>query len=136
MTKPRQITDFEGRWTLTRWIVHADGTKADFTGEARFEPNDTGGLAYLEDGHLTLPTGQQMRATRAYRWEADLSVFFDDGRPFHQVPAEGGEAVHLCPPDTYRVTYDFTEWPQWQAVWQVTGPRKDYVMTSVYTQAR
>ena len=98
-----------------------------------FRPNESDGLDYVEEGILTLPNAQTMRATRAYRWDADLSVFFDDGRPFHQVPTDGGTAVHICTPDTYRATYDFEAWPHWQAVWVVTGPKKDYSMTSRYT---
>ena len=43
-------------------------------------------------------------------------------------------ADHWCDPDTYKVRYDFREWPLWRAEWRVTGPRKDYVMRSVYTR--
>ena len=130
----RGLSDFAGDWVIDRTIVHADGSEARFTGEAAFQENGSGGLDYTEDGVLTLPNGQAMRATRAYRWEADLSVHFDDERPFHQVPASGGTAIHLCAPDTYRVTYDFQNWPSWKAVWEVTGPKKDYRMTSTYTR--
>jgi len=128
----RCLVDFEGRWAIERTIDHADGTTARFVGEATFRPDGSDGLDYSEDGVLTLPGGQSMRATRTYRWDADLSVFFDDGRPFHKVPAAGGTTVHHCDPDTYRVAYDFGAWPRWQAIWTVTGPKKDYRMTSVY----
>ena len=64
-----------------------------------------------------------------------IAVFFADGRAFHRfVPAaDTVEADHWCDPDTYKVRYDFSRWPVWQAEWRVTGPRKDYVMQSVYT---
>ncbi len=117
---------------IDRTIAHADGSQAQFSGKALFVQNTSGGLDYTEDGVLILPQGQSMRATRAYRWREDLSVFFDDGRPFHQVPASGGTAVHLCAPDTYRVTYDFRNWPSWRSIWEVTGPKKDYCMTTTY----
>lgn len=126
------MADFSGRWAIERTIDHADGTTARFSGEAVFQPNAAGGLDYSEDGVLRMPGGQSMRATRRYRWDPDLSVFFEDGRTFHQVPATGGTTVHYCDPDTYRVAYEFRGWPTWQAVWTVTGPKKDYRMTSVY----
>ena len=77
-----------------------------------------------------------MEARRVYLWRdaepGAVAVTFDDGRPFHQFDLTGGEARHACPPDTYRVRYDFSEWPVWTARWRVTGPRKDYLMTSRY----
>ena len=50
-----------------------------------------------------------------------------DGRDFFSFrPAgRGAEVVHVCDPDTTRVIHDFTLWPRWQAIWTVTGPRKD-----------
>ena len=91
-----------------------------------------------EEGWLALPGGgAPLRATRRYLWAADaawLEVRFEDGRPFHTVPLDVArpEAAHDCAPDVYRVAYDFADWPRWRAVWRVTGPRKDYVMTSDY----
>ena len=43
--------------------------------------------------------------------------------------------AHDCPPDTYRVRYDFRAWPRWQAEWRVTGPRKDYGIVSRFRPA-
>jgi hypothetical protein len=40
--------------------------------------------------------------------------------------------VHACDPDTYRAHHDFSRWPQWHAVWTVTGPRKDYTMWTMW----
>jgi hypothetical protein len=61
-------------------------------------------------------------------------VLFADGRPFHAFDpgAARPEAAHDCPPDLYRVRYDFSDWPDWQAAWEVRGPRKDYRMVSRY----
>ncbi|EPX84948.1 DUF6314 family protein [Salipiger mucosus] len=126
----RQLYDFLGDWQLSRDIAHADGTSARFEGRASWQPEDTGAL-YVETGELILPQGR-FAAERRYRWAADLSVFFDDGRFFHAVPPGGGEAAHWCDPDQYDASYDFTRWPEWQARWQVRGPRKDYVMVSRY----
>jgi len=134
MPTERQLQHFEGRWQLDRQITHNDRSVATFSGEALFAPMG-GALSYEENGTLTLPDGQEVRATRRYRWEASLAVFFDDGRAFHVVPPTGGEAVHHCPPDMYRVIYDFSQWPQWQATWDVTGPQKAYRMVSGYRRA-
>ena len=37
---------------------------------------------------------------------------------------------HPCGADLYRVEYDFSRWPEWSAVWDVSGPRKNYTMES------
>ena len=128
--------DFAGDWRLERVIRGADGVETGrLTGTARFAARD-GGFDYAEDGMLTLPGAPPMQATRAYRWslaDSQVVVSFPDGRAFHAFPlAPVAEAVHLCDPDTYHVTYDFRAWPVWRADWRVTGPRKDYRMISVY----
>lgn len=133
MPTERKLQDFAGRWTVARRIEHADGTTATFAGEVAFVPNAEGALVYTEEGELHLPTGHAMRATRRYLWTEGLVIFFDDGKPFHTIPAQGGETVHVCPPDTYRVAYDFSAWPKWRATWEVSGPKKAYTMTSDYS---
>ena len=57
---------------------------------------------------------------------------FVDERAFHRFSPDAPQASHFCAPDTYRVAYDFTQWPLWQARWQVKGPRKDYEMIACY----
>jgi hypothetical protein len=127
----------EGRWRLSRVIRNADGSEAQLSGVTVFR-RDGEGLVQEEEGWLTLPGGAApLRAARRYRWaeaENGLEVRFEDGRPFHAVPLgiARPEAEHDCAPDVYRVAYDFADWPHWRAVWSVTGPRKDYVMTSDY----
>ena len=76
-----------------------------------------------------------MQSERRYRWDADLNVYFDDGRFFHTVPPLGGQTDHWCDPDGYDVRYDFAQWPTWSAEWYVLGPRKNYRMLSQYSQA-
>ena len=127
----RVLTDFEGAWQFDREITHADGTVARARGMAQFTP-DNDGLAYRETGEIDV-NGQVLTFERAYQWQADLSVHFDDGRYFHAVPPNGGQATHFCDPDTYVVTYDFVGWPTWIAKWAVSGPKKDYVMQTRYS---
>lgn len=129
------LSALEGRWRLTRDIVHSDGSENRFSGEAHFY-RSAQRLIQDEAGTLFVGT-QQIRATRRYIWtESDgrLDVFFDDMRPFHTVVlgVARHQTVHLCDPDRYEVHYDFTDWPQWHARWHVEGPRKDYVMTTCY----
>ncbi|AZQ69688.1 trigger factor [Silicimonas algicola] len=124
-----------GSWRITRDILHADGTRASFEGEATFTPSGQQ-LIQDETGRLALG-GQSFAASRRYVWrEAGdvLEVLFDDLRPFHCISAgaERHEATHLCGPDRYDVAYDFTQWPRWRSVWRVLGPQKDYIMTSDY----
>ncbi|WP_415920208.1 DUF6314 family protein [Tateyamaria sp. SN6-1] len=134
MPSERSLADFEGDWTLRRDIFHADGTVGRFDGTAQFVP-DAGGLAYVERGLLRLGAGSGMSAERRYRWDADLAVYFDDGRFFHHVPAQGGVTAHWCDPDQYDGRYDFGEWPGFSVEWRVRGPRKDYRMVSRYDRS-
>lgn len=130
------LTDFTGRWRLSRQIADARGPDAVFTGTATFIP-DAQGLRLLETGELRLQGQGAFQAERLYLWRqagAAIAVFFADGRDFHRFDPRGAEvtADHWCDPDTYKVRYDFTDWPLWQAEWRVTGPRKDYVMRTQY----
>jgi len=126
-----QLADFEGKWWLSRRIVQGDGTKARLQGVAMFRAVPEG-LAYEEIGTLRMPGQPEMEARRAYFWGLDLTVWFEDGRYFHQVPEDGGETAHWCDPDQYDGHYDFEDWPVWRVTWDVRGPRKNYRMESEY----
>ncbi len=128
-SRPRRLADFLGTWALEREIRDADGSTGVFEGRAVWTVEAPGALCH-ESGTLSLPGQGRFHAERRYRWDADLLVYFEDGRPFHQVPPMGGTARHVCDPDLYIVTYDFADWPRWRTVWRVTGPRKDYRMSS------
>ena len=108
-----------------------------FDGQAVLSPGGIDRLDYVETGHLRLSDGPAMTATRRYSWAFQaglMRVSFDDGRPFHSFhPGVSGAGTdHLCGADTYRVTYGFADWPVWTAVWQVSGPRKEYSLESRY----
>ncbi len=130
----RKLADFEGRWQMTRRIVQADGTVARMEGVADWTP-DADGLVCKERGLLHVMDHPPLEAQRRYFWRADLSVLFDDGRFFHRVPAQGGACHHWCDPDHYDGRYAFDLWPVWRCIWQVKGPRKDYVMMTEYRRA-
>lgn len=135
MTGPIDPAAFWGaQWTIERRVTETAGAVHHLTGTAQV---DGAGL-YSERGILQLAQGGTSVAQRRYRWVRDdtgIEVFFEDGRPFHRIDLSGGApgAQHWCDPDTYNVAYDFSHWPKWSATWQVTGPRKDYVMVTTYT---
>ncbi len=129
------LSDFAGIWQVNRVIDDRLSSQTGrFTGRASFAPaGDV--LIYEETGQLTLGTSAPYAATRSYIWRSDgrlIHVDYADGRPFHGFDPAIPTADHHCPPDNYRVSYDFSRWPDWLATWQVTGPRKDYKMTSRY----
>jgi len=131
--KARILDDFAGVWALSRVIEQESLPPGRFEGTAIWTPHREG-LAYIEDGTLTISGQTPMAATRRYLWKPDLSVWFDDGRYFHSVPARGGETDHWCDPDDYRVQYDFGDWPAFVVTWRVQGPRKSYTMISRYSR--
>lgn len=126
--------DFCGEWRLSRGIAsEVAGQSGQFDGRAWFTPHEDG-LLYREAGTLVVG-GHAMEAERRYLWRkagAQIVVLFEDGRPFHSFTPAQVAASHFCDPDTYNVTYDFARWPQWSSRWRVSGPRKDYVMTTQY----
>ncbi len=134
-----QLSDFLGKWSLRRDIDdRAAGARLRFAGIAEFTPRGQG-LAYAERGLLEVPGQPPMQAERHYFWRAEppgIAVTFADGTPFHAIAPElRPEARHECGADSYAVRYDFSRWPDWRAVWRVTGPRKAYVMISRYRRA-
>jgi Family of unknown function (DUF6314) len=130
-----QLDDFLGAWRLHRRILdRRAGEVGRLTGHAVFRTG-AGGAVQEEEGTLTLPNRPPMTATRTYLWSeapGRLVVQFADGSDFHDFDALAArpEARHLCGDDLYRVRYDFRRWPNWRAVWRVTGPRKDLVIAS------
>jgi hypothetical protein len=130
---------FAGRWTLRRDITDfLTGQPGILHGTAALTHLGASGLTYAEAGALQMGAGRSLQATRRYVWQFDaqgVAVQFEDGAPFHRfVPGLSGPGSdHPCGTDLYRVRYDFDAWPAaWGAVWRVTGPRKDYEMTSLY----
>lgn len=134
MSTERRLSDFLGRWEIARDVIPAQGPRATLTGQATWSAAQDG-AHYHESGVLRLQGAAPMTAERRYFWASDLSVFFEDGRFFHRVPAGGGQAMHFCDPDTYVVAYDFNGWPSFELRHRVTGPRKDYEMITRFVRA-
>ena len=134
----KSLWDFEGAWQLDRSIAHRTGQRAMLSGQALLT-REGQGLLYHEIGLLHLERQSPVKAERRYLWRpghgATIDVRFEDGRAFHSIDLQVPQARHDCAPDVYDVTYDFSDWPHWRSRWDVTGPKKDYAMTSVYRRS-
>lgn len=130
--------DFAGPWQIGRVISdHKAGQTGRFDGQAVLLPTSDAGLEYVETGLLRIGAAPVLTAARRYHWafrDGLVAVTFADHRPFHsfQAGVSGAGTDHLCGADLYRVTYGFADWPVWTALWQVSGPRKDYTLDSRY----
>ena len=123
-----EVADLAGTWRVLRVVRHGDGTAHRFEGQARWSPEGPGWRS-VETGRL-MQGGQAFEARRETIWTPrgdGIDVAFGDGRFFHHIPfGPQASAAHDCPPDDYRLRYDFRAWPLWSVRWRVTGPRKDY----------
>ena len=133
----RTLQDFPGTWRITREISdHRAGRVITGEGQAWLTPVP-GGLDYAETLILALPGQRPVVGARRYLWRgsgARITVAFDDGCPFHTILLDqvAPRDRHHCAPDIYDVFYDFAVFPAWSVTWTVSGPRKNYVMTTQY----
>ena len=120
-------------------LDRADGTRGTLAGVVLFVPDDDG-LALREEGAMRWPsfTGPATReyVLRPCGQPAACDVFFPDGRPFHRMSfaTEANQDNHWCDPDTYRVAYSLEGADRFSYSWDVTGPRKDLLLTSRLTR--
>lgn len=120
---------------------------------------------YSESGDFTTQQGLTLRATRQYvyrysRTTDAISVWFvkpDDGGVvdyfFHKLDFRemvqrldpgpeiwSASGYHLCVEDNYNADYSFhlkdSKITNWHAVFNVNGPKKDYVASAMYTRDR
>jgi hypothetical protein len=139
-----------GHWDVVREIAdHRSGSAGSFRGRASFrsrpesaaEPDGLDGraLELAETGELRFgarhgPAGRSLLYYGCSDGSAD--VRFADGREFYRLDLRTGSchAVHQCRADRYAVTVTWLSADSFTEVWQVTGPAKDYDLTSVYTR--
>ena len=131
-----------GSWSFNRLI---EG-QATMQGIATFTPLDERRLAYREQGHLKLLNGAELEAEREYIFsnsDGGFEVFFKENprRLFHEISlsasvggALSGSAGHLCNLDNYQSSYTFLADGRFVVRHVVSGPRKDYTMTTTYTR--
>ena len=101
-------------------------------------------MCLSETGQLTLPNNSVINAERRWLWELkapdQLEIYYDEqpARLYHLVVLANvdgiwrGTASHLCEPDTYAGMYKFGD-GEFQIDQTVTGPRKDYSISSIYS---
>lgn len=126
-----------GRWRLSRMILdRRAGDHGSFEGTAVFRVENDG-LIYLEQGVFKLggyegPAKQLHHYRFPKPWRAEVS--FAHGGFFHDLDLSRGfwAAEHLCGADTYNGTFHAEGSDRWEAVWRVTGPRKDQELTTRY----
>ncbi len=128
-----------GSWTQTRNIVPG----GRYEGTAIFTRTDQDTLYYTECGIVTLDTGHIIdKAQRSYIFKCvgdQISVLFDEKTPrlFHELTLDDAgkaTAIHECSDDIYNSSYHFIEPGRFTITHTVTGPRKNYVMTTQYSR--
>lgn len=147
LTGPPRTSPLEllGTWTLSRDIedryagqhLHVDGTtrlarvRGPDSSEARVSWSESGLLtrACASPADPVAVSRELLVVRRGDGWW----VLFEDGRDFHPW-RPGGWVDHPCGADHYRGLVDLgarASGGSWMVTWQVTGPLKDYTMTSV-----
>ncbi|MFI5427485.1 DUF6314 family protein [Aeromicrobium sp. UC242_57] len=112
------------------WRRELDGPRHDW-----LVAQDDGRVRWAEQGRLRrgdldVPVSRTLFVELR---DAGWFVTFDDGRDFH--PWEpGAEVVHPCAADTYVGRIELVDADSWTVEWNVTGPTKDYTMTSRLTR--
>lgn len=125
-----------GVWDLSREIVEQPGDERSRVDGTTTLAADGDSIDWYETGTLSR-RGLRTPVSRRLRIEPREDgwfVTFEDGRDFH--PWRPGEPVeHPCGADRYVGTIRRLDTDHWTVQWRVTGPRKDYVMTSVLTRS-
>ena len=103
-----------GSWSFDR-VIEGHGT---MQGTATFSPLDRERLAYYEQGNLKLLNGLFHEISLTARSGGGLS----------------GDAGHLCNLDDYQSTYTFLPDGKFVIRHVVSGPRKDYTLTTTYSR--
>jgi hypothetical protein len=141
-----------GGWRAERVITDfRSGTVGSFSGTAVFArrcgPADgapsgatvPGLLVYHEDGELAFG-GHRGPASRSLLLvpaaDGSAAVLFADGRPFFTLDLQAGlcTADHPCGRDSYQVRVHVLGPDAYTEMWRVTGPGKDYEMTTTLTR--
>jgi hypothetical protein len=128
-----------GRWRIARRIGDARlGIVGRLTGYATFTPSPDG-LIHDENGDLNFGD-YRGPVTRRYHLMIDRpsagEVLHVDGRLFHRLDLAAGrdEILHQCGHDEYRGRYRVMDKDRFAVTWHVTGPRKQYRLSTVHTR--
>ena len=133
LTQPDSLL---GTWSMARVIDdRLAGAESRVDGLLELSEVAPGRIRWEESGRWHQPTGDVdvRRGLWLERVDEDgWWVRFEDGTDFH--PWSPGEPVtHPCSPDAY-VGLVTGAGDRWVVRWDVTGPRKDYTMTTELTR--
>ena len=138
-----------GAWAFTRVIDdHLAEDVKHVAGDAEFVAVEGGRIRWSESGILR--SGNQrlpvLRTNYLARRGDGWFVTFEDGRDFHPWSPEES-VIHHCGPDLYSGRISLVDelgreaalsregTGQFTVRWRVTGPKKDYTMTTVLRRA-
>lgn len=131
-----------GRWDFSRTIDdRLTGTQSTVVGHTDLVAESAERVRWHEEGILYTDDRELevFRNLYVVLQDGSWNVTFEDGRYFHPwVPGENVE--HPCGADMYvgRISAvesgsDARAVARWTVQWKVSGPRKDYTMTTVLT---
>ena len=129
-----------GCWRIDRSMLDRRASACgSMSGQARFSP-DGSWLTYREWGKLSFGN-YEGAAEQRYDLEFSSStdralVRFRDGRRFHLLDLSEGitEVTHVCGADFYAGRFVALDHQHWQSAWEVSGPRKDTQIITLYSR--
>ncbi len=127
--------DLLGTWQFERTIEDRLGPRRRVTGATMLEVIDDGRVRWSETGTMTWDGGETpVFRTLFVEQRADAwRVTFENGRDFHPWSV-GIDVVHPCGADTYDGRVEVFGPAAWTVIWRVSGPAKDYTMTTHLTR--
>ncbi|HEY1096156.1 MAG TPA: DUF6314 family protein [Alphaproteobacteria bacterium] len=133
----------KGVWSFKRTIIDQRLNQTlTAQGQASFQPAETPQtLLYREEGRFN--ADQEFFREYIYVFDGDkITILFADdptrGKIFQTI-CPGTENItdrHLCGPDCYDGRYDFQTAQCFVIAQQVTGPRKNYTMETIYNRSK
>lgn len=131
-TDPR---DLAGTWRFDRVVEDRLGPARRVTGTTELVVEEAHRVRWSESGTMTWDGGETpvFRNLFVEQRPDGWWVTFEDGRDFHPWSV-GQTVVHPCGADTYEGRIDVRPPEAWTVVWVVSGPAKDYTMTTRLTR--
>lgn len=120
-----------GRWRLSRVVDdRREGCRSTISGWLDLSAVAADRIRWEESGRWHRPQAEVevRRALWLVHQDRGWWVLFEDGRDFHPWEPDS-PVVHDCRPDTYGGLVSGTP-ERWTVRWDVTGPEKDYSMTT------
>ena len=141
----------KGCWKVSRKIQEPQKNWVTGEGKARFEAisNDPKVLLYKEELQI-LTNSEKFDVSKEYVFrylENKISVFFKEKperffyslefqQPSNEVKVITAQAEHLCIKDLYKAQYKFFDDNKFELIYQVKGPKKNYLMTTIYDRIK